>query len=117
MGRTTVSFELCWSFRPHGQSRCFTQEVQASDPVLLPASVWSIQVRFLVPPAAITTPSQSFWLDCSSHLQENLSDPSIGDKFSVEKLGSAGRGLVSVPSIVHGAPETAEVCLRMYMVL
>lgn len=27
----------------------------------------------------------------------------------MEKLGSSGRRLVSVPSIVHGAPETAEV--------
>ncbi|DBA81171.1 TPA: hypothetical protein ACH3X2_006989 [Trebouxia sp. C0005] len=44
----------------------------------------------------------------SSHLQVSLSDPSIGDKFSVERLGTSGRGLVSVPSIVHGAPETAE---------
>ena len=50
-------------------------------------------------------------LACSSHLQVSLSDPSIGDKFSVEKLGTTGRGLVSVPSIVHGAPETAEVCM------
>lgn len=48
-------------------------------------------------------------LCCSSHLQVSLSDPSIGDKFSVEKLGSSGRRLVSVPSAVHGAPETAEV--------
>lgn len=47
--------------------------------------------------------------ECSSHLQVSLSDPSIGDKFSVERLGTSGRGLVSVPSIVHGAPETAEV--------
>ena len=27
----------------------------------------------------------------------------------MERLGTSGRGLVSVPSIVHGAPETAEV--------
>ena len=50
-------------------------------------------------------------LYCSSHLQVSLSDPSIGDKFSVEKLNASGRRLVSVPSIVHGAPETAEVSL------
>lgn len=43
----------------------------------------------------------------------SLSDPSIGDKFSVERLGTSGRGLVSVPSIVHGAPETAEVHFRL----
>lgn len=48
-------------------------------------------------------------MSCSSHLQVSLSDPSIGDKFSVEKLGASGRRLVSVPSVVHGAPETAEV--------
>lgn len=44
----------------------------------------------------------------SSHLQVSPSDPSIGDKFSVQSLRSGARGLVSVPSIVHGAPETTE---------
>ena len=33
----------------------------------------------------------------------------------MEKLGASGRRLVSVPSIVHGAPETAEVSLLLHL--
>ena len=46
---------------------------------------------------------------CSSHLDVSESDPSIGEKFSVESLRQSGRRLESVPSMLHGAPETAEV--------
>lgn len=43
-----------------------------------------------------------------SHLDVDDDDPTVGQKFSTETLrrGDAGKG--SLPSTVHGAPETAE---------
>lgn len=48
------------------------------------------------------------WPARRSHLDVDDDDPTVGQKFSTETLrrGDAGRG--SLPSTVHGAPETAE---------
>ena len=51
-------------------------------------------------------------LACSSHLEVEDDDPSVGEKFSVETLRQGDEGLRSIPSTVHGAPVSAEVQLR-----
>ena len=56
---------------------------------------------------------------CRSHLALETDDPALGKTFSVETLrnGEQKRGM-GVPSMLHGAPETAEVqvCARDLLV-
>ena len=48
---------------------------------------------------------------CRSHLALETDDPALGKTFSVETLrnGEHKRGMGNIPSMLHGAPETAEV--------
>ena len=50
-------------------------------------------------------------------MDEKDDDPSVGARFSVETLRNGPeKGLHSIPSTVHGAPTTAEVC-PMFLLL
>jgi len=52
-----------------------------------------------------------------SHLALDEADPDFGEQYSVEKLRHGERGSATIPSALHGAPETAEVRVHCGSVL
>ena len=51
----------------------------------------------------------------SSHLDVEDDDPTMGAKFSIEKLRQSQEGLRTIPSTVHGAPVSAAVSLQQHL--